>query len=156
MCSFLKGFLSTIDISSLRLWKETNLWGVGSAVEHAGCTRQWESRCSTVSSITALSVCSSLQRMPYVCHVPVSAAKPVSNRGANIPKRFGTFPKCHFWLLWMNSEQWLTHHRESQTVSTDMGGSGLAHANRDGLHNGSSQWSNSSSSLKAIKTRWGL
>lgn len=120
---------------------------------HTPVTEQMQHR---VIHHSSWSVCSSLQCMSYVCHGPVSAVKLVSNRGANIPKRVGTFPKCHFWLLWMNSEQWLTHRRESQTVSTDMGGLGLAPANRDGLHNGSSQWSNSSSSLKAIKTRWGL
>lgn len=125
----------------------------GACGMHTSVTEQMQHRAIHHSSST---VCSSLQGMSYVRPVPESTVKLVSNQGTNITKRFGTFPKCHFWPSWINSEQ-LTHSRESQTVSMDLvGGSGLAHANRDGLHNVSSQWSNSSSSLRAIKNRWGL
>lgn len=41
--------------------------------------------------------CLQLTAVRVMCpSVPESTVKLVSNRGANIPKRFGTFPKCHF------------------------------------------------------------
>lgn len=55
-----------------------------------------EQRQHRVIHHSSLTICSSLQCMPYVCPVPTSAAKPVSSPGPHFPKRFGKFPSAIF------------------------------------------------------------